>query len=132
MCCGDCKYTQCCITSNYCCIVLVLYYINSANVTFSLLRRYDIHPQQIVFSKYAHLKHYCEENHNYSCCDKVVFALHMVFIQKHHQGESNCTSQATVRHHHLVDLVQRNQSEPVQEPCLPHNPFHVRKTEYIR
>lgn len=67
----------------------------------------------------SYLEHDSEENHNDRRGNKVVLGFDLLAIQQHHQGECHCPPQATVRHHHLIDLIQRDKAKTVQDPSLP-------------
>lgn len=66
----------------------------------------------------SYLEHDGEEHHHNRRGDKVILGFDMLSVQQHHQSERHRPSQATVRHHHLVDLVQWNETETVQNPGL--------------
>lgn len=61
----------------------------------------------------TYLEHDSEENHDDCCGNKVVLSFDLFSIQQHNQGECYCPPQTTIRHHHLIDLVQRDKAKAV-------------------
>lgn len=66
----------------------------------------------------SYLKHDGEEDDHNRRGHKKVFGFDVFTVQQHHQCKRHRPSQATVRHHHLVDLIQRDEPETVQNPGL--------------
>lgn len=73
----------------------------------------------------SYLEHDSEKDHNDGRGNKVVLGFDLLSIQENHQGKCHCPPQAPVRHHHLINLIQRDEAKAVQDPGLPNDTWRM-------
>lgn len=81
---------------------------------------------------HSHLHNDCEEDHHNSGGHKVVFGRDLSPVQENDESEGHSPSQAPVGHHHLIDLVQRDQPELIQHPRLQDYAYSRREASRSR
>lgn len=77
----------------------------------------------------SYLEHDSEEDDHNCRGDKVILGFDLLAVQQHHQSECHRPSQAAVRHHHLVNLVQWDEAEAVQNPGLTNHTWSTEVTK---